>query len=247
MEIDWFKDYFDNNYADYFLRNISEEFTENQVNLIEEILELKNGDNILDIFCGLGRHSIALARRGYNVVSVDYSESYIKELRNNASKENLKISALAMDARKINFQDEFDAILLIFVSFGYFSDEENKELLKNLTLALKKDGKILIDIENRDYILKHFITEKWREKDFGLLLERHKFDPFKSRQKTKRIIILNNGERKETERDLRLYSLNEIIDIAQEAGLSIFKLFGDYDKTPFHLNAPRILASFTKK
>jgi SAM-dependent methyltransferase len=247
MEIDWFKYYFDGDYSEKILKEIPEEFTESQVDLIEEALELKKEDSILDIFCGIGRHSIALAKRGYNVTSIDYSETYIEELKNKALVANLKINAIAMDARKINFKEEFNAIILMFVSFGYFSDEENKELLKKLALALKKGGKILIDIENRDYILKHFIKEKWREKDFGILLERHKFDPLKSRQKTRRIIILSNGERKETERDIRLYSANELIEIAEEAGLRTYKLFGDYDKTPFHLNAPRLFFSFIKE
>jgi SAM-dependent methyltransferase len=246
METDWFKSYFDDSYEDYILGEIPQDLTEQQVRLIEDILDLKAGSKILDLFCGVGRHSIALAERGYNVTAIDYSLPYIEKLKNRAVELNLSINALSLDAREINFREEFDSIILMFVSFGYFCDCENEELLKKLSKALKSGGKVLIDLENRDYILKHFIKEKWREKDYGLLLERHKFDPLSSRQKTKRVIILNSGEKKETFRDIRLYSAHELISIANNANLKVDKLYGDYDKTPFHLNAPRLLFSFVK-
>ena len=246
METDWFKFYFDDSYEDYILGEIPEELTEEQVRLIEDTLDLKVGSKILDLCCGIGRHSIALAKKGYNVTAIDYSRSYIEKLKKRAEELNLSINALSIDAREINFKEEFDAIIIMFVSFGYFNDIENEELLKKLALALKNGGKILIDLENRDYILKHFIREKWREKDYGLLLERHKFDPISSRQKTKRIIILNSGEKKETFRDIRLYSAHELIAIANNANLKVDKLYGDYDRTTFHINAPRLLFSFMK-
>lgn len=246
METNWFKSYFDEFYDDYILSEIPEELTEKQVCLIEETLELKKKDKILDLFCGVGRHSIALAKRDYYVTAIDYSPLYIEKLKKRAKELNLLINAIAMDAREINFKEEFDAIILMFVSFGYFCDYENEELLKELALALRVGGKILLDLENRDYILNHFIREKWREKNYGLILERHKFDPMRSRQKTKRIIISNSGEKRETLRDIRLYSAHELIAIAKNAGLKAYKLYGDYDKTPFHLNAPRLLFSFIK-
>ena len=77
-----------------------------------------------------------------------------------------------------------------------------KNSLKKLKLAIKKGGLLLIDIENRDYILKNFIYEKWREKEFGLLLERHKFIPETSRQTTRRVQFFTDGTQKESHRDL---------------------------------------------
>jgi len=115
METDWFKFYFDDSYEDYILGEIPEELTEEQVRLIEDTLDLKVGSKILDLCCGIGRHSIALAKKGYNVTAIDYSFSYIEELKNRAEELSLSINAISMDAREINFKEEFDAIIIMFV------------------------------------------------------------------------------------------------------------------------------------
>jgi hypothetical protein len=43
------------------------------------------------------------------------------------------------DMRDISFREEFDRALLLFTSFGYFSDEDNFRVLKNVATALKPE------------------------------------------------------------------------------------------------------------
>jgi cyclopropane fatty-acyl-phospholipid synthase-like methyltransferase len=239
---DWWKEYFNEDYADLILDTITPEFTKIQVELLIETLSLKPNDQILDICCGKGRHSLELAKRGFTLTALDFVPSYTEEIHEKANRENLLLQTYTMDVRNISFDHLFDKAYLMFTSFGYFSDYENNQLLVSIQSSLKKGGLLLIDIENRDYILKNFIYEKWREKDFGLLLERHKFFPETSRQTTRRIQYYKDFTQKESLRDLRLYSLHELLTNTCNAGFNTVKILGDYNGKPFQINSPRIIA-----
>lgn len=47
------------------------EHTREEVDFVVEALALEGGERVLDLACGYGRHSLELARRGYDVVGVD--------------------------------------------------------------------------------------------------------------------------------------------------------------------------------
>src|SRR6266849_1999306 len=51
--------------------------TEQEIEFLFDRLELREGSRVLDIGCGPGRHSLALARRGIDVVGVDHAEAFI--------------------------------------------------------------------------------------------------------------------------------------------------------------------------
>ena len=63
------------------------EDTENQVDFIIKAMGLSGGERILDLACGYGRHSLALARRGFSVVGVDITKDYVDDANLNAKKE----------------------------------------------------------------------------------------------------------------------------------------------------------------
>ena len=66
------------------------EDTKRQVDFLVEKLELKGGERILDLACGFGRHSLELARRGYEVTGVDITPAYVEYAAGQAQKENLR-------------------------------------------------------------------------------------------------------------------------------------------------------------
>lgn len=60
----------------------------------------------LDLACGLGRHAIALAERGWQVTAVDSSEVAIGRLRNSARSRGLCIEARVRDLESSDFEIE---------------------------------------------------------------------------------------------------------------------------------------------
>jgi SAM-dependent methyltransferase len=244
-EQEWFKTYFNQDYQSWILETISQDLTLKQVELLESALALKADSKILDLCCGIGRHAIALAQKAYDLTAIDLVEEYIAQLQIFA-KDLPRLQSICMDVREIDYTDSFDAIYLMFTSFGYFSDAENEKLIEKISQALKSQGRVLIDLENRDYILQHFIHEKWRNKDTGYLLERHLFNPMTSRQKTRRIWLDNNGQSKSYTRDLRLYNAHEILNLAEKYQLKLIHVWGDYDQKPFNIHSPRMIFTFEK-
>ena len=87
------------------------EDTQRQVDFLLEKLQLQRGAKILDLACGFGRHSLALARRGFSVTGVDITPDYVRYAREQAESEGLDARFLCADIREVQFEGEFDAVL----------------------------------------------------------------------------------------------------------------------------------------
>lgn len=237
--MDWTKKYFDELYLKFFLETQKDEITQKQVDLISKFI--KNGGYILDAGCGIGRHSIALAKCGFSVLGIDSSALYVEKAKEQASRiKTTNVEFKVLDMRQIQIQNQFDAVINIWSSFGYFDDETNARIIKNFHSSLKKDGVLILDVENRDYILKHFIYETFSEKENIFILERRKFNPLTSVISTHRYFLIQ-GEKREVIRHLRLYTATELINLLTENGFKIINIFGNYDKVKFNIDAQRII------
>ena len=73
--------------------------TAEEINQIIELLDIEKGAKILDLCCGIGRHSLELARRGYRVVGVDLTQEYLAKARKQAESEGLNIEFVRNDMR----------------------------------------------------------------------------------------------------------------------------------------------------
>lgn len=76
--MDWFKDLYDEFRLKRTFGSIPIEKTKKDVDFIIEVLNLSEGAKILDLFCGIGRHSIELAKRGYKPIGIEYNSEYLK-------------------------------------------------------------------------------------------------------------------------------------------------------------------------
>uniref|UniRef100_A0A7C4U0Z0 Class I SAM-dependent methyltransferase n=1 Tax=Caldisericum exile TaxID=693075 RepID=A0A7C4U0Z0_9BACT len=240
IKMDWTKDYFDEIYLKYFLLPQDETRTREQVDFVEKFIE--KDAYILDAGCGIGRHAIELAKRGYKVLGIDTSELYLKIAEEKAREVHLENVAFKdIDMRNLNFIKEFNAIINLWSSFGYFDDETNEQILARFREGLKENGVLIMDVENRDYILKYFVRETFKEKEDGIfILERRKFNPVTSVVTTHRYIV-GPDLRKDYLRHIRIYSLSELISMFKRSGFKHIEFFGDYNFEKFHIDSMRIL------
>lgn len=239
--MEWWQEFFGEDYLKCYKDITEHEGTKKEVDFIIDIIKPKKKDKILDLCCGYGRHSIEIAKRGYKIAGFDYSEYLLNIAKYNAEKENLKIGFIQGDTRKLNFKNEFNLIINIFTSFGYFKDDkDNEKVIKNISLALKPGGKFLIDTINRDYIIKNFRPQSSSKIGNIIVMEETKFDILKSRTITKKVII-EDKERKEYNYGLRIYTYKEFENILNNAGLSIVESYGNFDKQKFDVDAPRMI------
>ena len=103
----WFEGVADH-LGDAYLRYSFTYGTVSEVDTLVDVLDLVPGDRVLDVGCGPGRHSHELARRGYEVVGLDISETFVALARRDAPRGATFVHG---DARTMSFDSEFDAAI----------------------------------------------------------------------------------------------------------------------------------------
>lgn len=86
------------------------------------LLPLRPNAAVLDLCCGIGRHSLELARRGFRVTGVDRNSEYLARAKAAAQQENLEIEWVQSDMREFRRAHAFDGCINLLTSFGYFED-----------------------------------------------------------------------------------------------------------------------------
>ncbi len=218
------------------------EQTGQQVDFIIKAMGLTGSERILDLACGYGRHSLELARRGFQVVGVDITESYVTDARNSAKAEGLDVTFLKSDIRNVSFYEEFDAVLnLADGAIGYLeNDDENHKIFEVIAEALKPGGKSLIDICSREHAEMHFPKKHWEIGSHGISLPSFEYDAASKRMlyggfSIRFCEIAMPPESIEAHSSTRLYNYEEITEIFNNLGMDTVAGYGDYDMTvPMH-------------
>ncbi|MFQ5819507.1 MAG: class I SAM-dependent methyltransferase [Candidatus Heimdallarchaeota archaeon] len=219
-------------YLHFYGEILTEKRTKREIEFLVNELELDKPNKILDLACGYGRHANRLAELGHLVTGIDITLGFLEIAKREAKEKGVSVRYIQGDMREIVFKKEFDRVLLLYTSFGYFEDEENFKVLQNVARALKPGGLFCIDMHNRDVFLKNFHPFFVEEKENDLMINRISFDSVTGRLYNRRIVI-RNGKRKEKPFIIRLYNATEIRELLNKVGLSITKIYGDWAATPF--------------
>ncbi|MEE1464884.1 MAG: class I SAM-dependent methyltransferase, partial [Clostridium sp.] len=91
-----------------------DEATQEWVSLIKKHIK---GKELLELACGSGEITIALAQEGYQVTASDLSADMIAEARKKSGSELVEWSV--MDMCELHMEKQFDGILCLCDSFNY--------------------------------------------------------------------------------------------------------------------------------
>lgn len=221
----WFEEIFDENYL-RTLPFLTPHATEAESDFVLAALGLEPGAQILDVGCGYGRHSMELAARGYHVVGLDTSLPLLLRGADEAQRRGLNINFVHGDMREMQFDAQFDGAFCLFETFGYFDDETNKATAKNIAKALKPGAKVVLDVLNRDYLIRELPTRVWWEGDGCVVLEEVDFNFFSSRITSKRSIAFEDGRQLEQEISIRAFVLHELGKVLHAAGFRVVEVSG---------------------
>ncbi|MFQ6088194.1 MAG: class I SAM-dependent methyltransferase [Candidatus Methanofastidiosia archaeon] len=106
------------------------------------------GKKILDLGCGAGRHTIFLARKGYQVLATDISENGVRYTKKWLKREGLEAELGISDMEDLPFGNErFDAVICIFV-VHHNTLYGIEKTLKEIHRVLKKNGLSLITLKS---------------------------------------------------------------------------------------------------
>jgi SAM-dependent methyltransferase len=223
----WFAEIFDEDYL-RTLPFLTPQATQSEAEFVVDTMSLAAGAQVLDVGCGYGRHAMELAARGFHVVGLDLSTPLLVRGGEEAHRRGLTINFVRGDMRELDFENQFDAAYCLFSTFGYFDDETNKKTLQNVARALKPQGKILIEILNRDYVIQDLPTRVWWEGDGCVVLEEVELNYFSSRIQVNRSVVFDDGRQLEQEISVRAYSLHEVGKLMHSAGLRVLEVSGAY-------------------
>lgn len=242
----WYTDFFREVYPERWFEDedaLSTTRTQAEVDFLERALELKPGSRVLDLCCGHGRHAIELARRGCEVTGVDLSAKALRLARRTTREAGLDIRWQRCDMREIAFQEEFDAAINMFTSFGYLkSEDEDRRVLDGVAAALRPGGRFLIDFINRDWVIRFYQVRDWRQAPDGsiLLLER-RWDPASGRNGEEITLIRPDGSRQRYQLSLRMYGATELAAMLASVGLTVRRVWGGFDGSDLTLNSLRVI------
>ena len=95
--------------------------------LVNFFSTMQKRGNLLDLGCGQGRDSIALAKLGYDVIGIDSAEVGINQLNRIARRDNLSLSGIVGDIYEFSNFKPYEFILLDNI-FHFGKRERSKEI-----------------------------------------------------------------------------------------------------------------------
>ena len=198
-----------------------------EVHGMMEWLRLPASASILDLCCGMGRHALALAEAGYRVTGVDLSEVLLEEAMAHDTRGQVKF--LRGDMRELPVEGPFDAVVNLFTSFGYFTDnEDNARVFQEIHRVLKPQGSFIVDFLNPSYVRQHLVPHSERV-DGGTRIEERRRIENGFVKKAIALTDASGGEPRQYEERVRLYELADFRNMMDKAGLVIDQVHGSYD------------------
>ncbi len=192
---------------------------------------------VLDLGCGFGRHLAALRERGIEAVGLDRSLELLRR-----APPDLRGRLVRGDFRALPYGGGvFDAVLMLFSSFGYFDDRQNGQVLAELARVLAPDGLAVLDLMNAARIKASLVPESRTRRGQLEIQERRRLEHGGTRVvKEVSVRSADGGERRWRE-DVRLYEPGELEPLLARAGLTLLRREGDFDGRAFAPDAPRQL------
>lgn len=201
------------------------------------------GKAVLDLCCGPGRFSIALAKRGYAVTAVDRTRYLLARGRAKARAANATIEWIRSDMRDFIRRDSFDLALSLFTSLGYFDDKrEDLKVIDNMLQSLRPGGLCVIQLGGKEWLARVFAPTTSRTLPDGTrLIQRHEILDDWTRIQNEWILIRNGRTRRWTFHHT-VYSGQELRDRMEQVGFTDVKLYGDLDGGEYGRTSPWLMA-----
>jgi SAM-dependent methyltransferase len=197
---------------------------------------LKPGSRILDIACGTGGYSIALAERGHRVTGIDLDRAMIRCARSKVRDLDGVPDFRVMDMLSMteSLDPDFDLIFCIGNSLVHLeTDEQIAQLLADCSTLLRPQGGLILQIINYDRILAQGLTGLPALRDDDLEFRRH-YDL----DSAGGVVIFRTELRVGRDEDqrvirnsipLRILGKERLTQLVRAAGFQILELLGGFD------------------
>lgn len=232
---EWFESWFDTDFYHMLYEHRDNTEAEHFIrNLVRE-LPIPSDVELLDLACGRGRHSIYLDSLGFKTTGVDLSPKNIEAAKKYESE---SLQFFVHDMRDALPDHEFDIVLNLFTSYGYFNHAGNLKVLQSIYSYLKPGGKLVIDYLNEKLIPRDH-ESRFVQSAGGIDFHIHK--QVKGNQVVKTIQFETAEGKQQYEEQVTLLSLEEFEQLFDQTNFEIETIYGDYDLNPFQTNSDRLI------
>ena len=243
----WFETWFDTPYYHILYKDRDFAEAENFITLLINYLNISKDSKIIDLACGKGRHSVFLNKMGYQVLGLDLSHQSIEH---NKQFENSGLKFEVHDMRNEIYprisSEKVAAVFNLFTSFGYFADEnDDKKVFQSISNVLVENGYFVLDFLNAKWVENTLNKEETTTKEGIDFTIRKKIE---NQHIIKDINFSDQGKDYHFFEKVKLHTLEEISNYAEEFGFERVQIFGDYHLNEFDVeNSPRCINVFKKK
>ena len=207
-------------HAPIYDQNVFTKNTVKEVDFLIEELALPPGASVLDVGCGIGRHSMELAKRGYAVTGLDLSAGMLAQAAEASTAAGLNVEWIQADATRFSLPKRYDAaICLCEGAFGLLAQgddpiEQPMAILGNISRSLKPQAKVLLTVLNAARMFRAYQTSDVAEGRFdpATLVESSSHAP---REGLPAIPVRE-----------RAFVATELVLLSRLAGLSVLNVWG---------------------
>jgi 2-polyprenyl-3-methyl-5-hydroxy-6-metoxy-1,4-benzoquinol methylase len=215
----WWETFFEGVAVDLWLQGLPPEHTEREADALARMLAVPSGAELLDVPCGGGRLSLALAQRGYTLTGVDWSVEFLNHARSCDTAH--RVTWERRDMRDLPWRARFDGAFCVGNSFGYLDDEGNAAFLRAVAAALKPGARFVLEtpmvLEN---LLGHIQDRSWWQVGDMHLLVVNTYDHAQERLDIEYTFV-SNGRVEVRRGSHRAYSYRELVELIEAAGFSV--------------------------
>ncbi|HUS15735.1 MAG TPA: class I SAM-dependent methyltransferase [Chloroflexia bacterium] len=240
---EWYQAYYGADYAESVREIATPARAEAEVAFIVRETGLQLPAAVADVACGHGRHAVAFATRGFRVTGVDQNADFIAAGQAAAPAG----TDLVVGDMRQPFGGPYNLITILFQSFGFFDDAENHAVLEVWSARLAPGGWFVLDVWNRDFIIRHFEPVRtWQASATLEVSEQRRFDPLSGQLTIHYRYRYADGAQHEYDGRFRLYAAAELRGLCEGAGLRVESLYGSLTGEPYDLDARRLIV-FARK
>lgn len=246
MHSDWYREFFAGPVVAFWQQVVPPQQTQAEIEWLLSVVRPPRGGRVLDIPCGCGRHAVALARLGFDVVGIDISEESLEIARAAAAAASVFVDFRHGEMSEFRDPRPFDLAICLGNSFGYLDHEQTVLYLQRMSTALLARGWLIIDTGAvAESLLPNFSRELQIDlPNLGLRVA-NEYDVADSRLLTQYTFVEPDGE---TVRhgSQAVYTTAEIGRMLCACGLAVRGRYGSTDSKPYEIGDRHLLIAAQK-